>query len=60
MCSAVKNEVITWVIICVILFPMYVYMRYALIPAMGNTCTTNSLNLFIDPTTAVTLADVLC
>ena len=51
---------ITLVVIALIMFPMYAYMRYSNIPAYASTCTTTGIDPFVSATLAVTNADVLC
>lgn len=48
---------ITLVVVSVILFPMYAFMRYANIPAYGSTCTSSD---FVSALTLVTADDVKC
>lgn len=48
---------ITLVLVSVILFPMYAFMRYSNIPAYGSTCTSND---FVSALTVVTVDDVKC
>jgi len=45
------------VVVSVILFPMYAFMRYSNIPAYGNTCTSSN---FVSALTVATLNDAKC
>lgn len=54
------KESIVLVLVCIVLFPTYFFLRYAFIPITTQTCVAADDGVFVDATLEVTSADVTC
>lgn len=64
-CLAMRKTVVLLVIMSLILFPSYAYLRYAYIPVTARTCVfvldeSSVTSMFLAPETPVTSADTKC